>query len=65
MKGPRRRKEVLAGHLKVRRAPEEDEPDQDHPDGSQNADRDPQNDNGDQSQPPALEIAPKRGLING
>lgn len=61
IKGPRRRKEVLAGHRKVRRAPEDDDPDLDHPDGSQNADRGPQNDNAN----PSLEIAPKRDLTNG
>lgn len=61
-KGPRIRKRVPAEHLKVRRLLK----DHDHPDGSQDADQDLglQNDNGDQSQPPALEIAPKRGLIN-
>lgn len=57
MKSPRRRKKVLAGDLKVKRAPEEDDPDQDHPDGNPNAGRDPQTDNGDQS----LE----RDLLNG
>lgn len=60
-KGQRKRKEVPVGHLKVKRDLEEDEPDQDHPDESQSAGQDPQNEN---RRPLALEIAQKRGLLN-
>lgn len=65
-KEPRKRKEAPVEHLKVRRSPEEEEADLDHPDGGQDTDPDRglRNDSGDRSQPRALEITPKRVLIS-